>query len=82
MFVIGGKVPERLEQLSISVGVEAHSGLSEKSFLLVLKVKRKTFGFEIASQALPGHLSTPVAMMNWQVESEQTIGIGLVAAPK
>ena len=57
MFFIGGRVPERPEQLSISVGVEAHSGLSGKSFPLVLKVKRKAFGFEVASQALPSHLS-------------------------
>ena len=78
--LISRKIPECLQHLSISVWVQPHSGLREKSFLLSLKVDRKALGFEVASQALAGDFSTPVVMMNSEVESQQSIPVGLIAA--
>ena len=80
ILLISRKIPECLQHLSISVRIQPHSGLREKSFLLSLKVDRKVLGFEVASQALAGDFSTPVAMMNSEVESQQTIPVGLISA--
>jgi hypothetical protein len=80
MLLVGRKIPECLQHLSISVWVQQHSGLREKSFLLSLKVDRKALGFEVASQALAGDFSTSVTMMNSEVESQRTVPVGLIAA--